>query len=169
MASTISKGNNIVDSRDVIARIEELEEEREILSDAVDTAREALSDHRDDEPGDETEEDHQKWDEKLSELKAALVTAAQELDDWDEGDDATELKELKELAEDGESVDDWEHGATLIHESHFTDYCKELVSEIGDMPKEIPHYIVIDWEATADNLRQDYTTVEWGNETYYVR
>ena len=43
------------------------------------------------------------------------------------------------------------------------------MTKVGDMPKEIPHYIVIDWEATANNLRADYTTIEWGDQTYYVR
>ena len=169
MATTISKGDNIIDSRDVIARIEELEGDRETLSDAVDSAREALQEHQDNEPDEEEGEEAEEYEVKLGELKRALVDAAQELDEWDEGEDAEELKELKAFAEEGEGCDDWEHGCTCIHESYFTEYCQDLVSDIGDMPKEIPHYIVIDWEATANNLRADYTSIEWGGETYLVR
>jgi hypothetical protein len=50
MAAT--KGDNIVDTRDLQERLEELESERETLSDAVDAAREALQEHQEQEPDD---------------------------------------------------------------------------------------------------------------------
>jgi hypothetical protein len=162
---TISSSDDVIDSRDIIARKDELESEREDLVTAVDDAREALSELQDNEPdeGDGAED----YSEKLSEAKEALVSTSSDLDEWD-SDNGDELKGLVELCEEAPG-DDWEHGATLINESHFTDYCQELVSDIGDMPKEIPHYIVIDWEATANNLRADYTSVEWEGTTFYVR
>lgn len=57
----------------------------------------------------------------------------------------------------------------LIHEDYFKTYAQELVQDIGDLPNGIPSYIEIDWEATADNIRQDYTSVEFDGVTYYVR
>src|SRR6266404_4049110 len=45
------------------------------------------------------------------------------------------------------------------------DFCKD----IGDLPREIPAYMVIDWEATAENLKTDYTSVEFDGITYWVR
>ena len=49
------------------------------------------------------------------------------------------------------------------------DESRELVSDIGDMPREIPPYIEIDWEATAENIRADYMSVDFDGVTYYVR
>jgi hypothetical protein len=33
----------------------------------------------------------------------------------------------------------------------------------------LPDWIVIDWDATADNLKVDYTEVEFDGVTYLVR
>lgn len=54
----------------------------------------------------------------------------------------------------------------LIHEDEFEEYVMELVDELYG---EIPHWITVDWEATADNVKMDYTVVELENETYYYR
>ena len=173
MARTISSSDDVIDSRDIIARKDELESEREDLVSAVESASEALSDHQAEEPPNSVEEsgddgeEYAEWSAKLSELKTALVDATSELDEWDE-DNGDELKGLVALCDEAPG-DDWEHGATLINESYFTDYCQELVSDIGDLPKDIPGYLVIDWEATANNLRADYTSVEWEGTTFYVR
>ena len=43
------------------------------------------------------------------------------------------------------------------------------MSDIGDLPKNIPRYIEIDWDKTADNLKQDYTSVTFDGADYYVR
>ena len=61
-----------------------------------------------------------------------------------------------------------DEGAWLIPEDEFVDYCRELVDEIGDLP-QVPDYVVIDWEATANNLRVDYSTVEYDDTTYLYR
>jgi len=154
----VTAGDKIIDSRDIISRIEELETERESLVEEVTEAREALSEYEPDEEENEA---------ALTELKAALVDAACDLDEWDGAD---ELKSLKEFAEEGEnSTSEWSYGATLIHRDYFTEYCQDLCEEIGDLPKGIPSYIVIDWDATADNLLHDYSSLTWDGETYYVR
>lgn len=81
-----------------------------------------------------------------------------------------ELAALKSLAEQAEGyAADWHHGETLIRESYFTEYAQELCEDIGDLPKDLPHYIVIDWEATADNLKFDYTEVNFDGVAYLVR
>lgn len=85
-------------------------------------------------------------------------------------DEKRELDALIKL--DGEGRDyapDWEYGATLIRDSYFTDYARELLEDCGDIPKDIPHYIAIDWDQTAHNIRVDYTPVDFGNVTYWVR
>ena len=45
----------------------------------------------------------------------------------------------------------------------------ELLSDIGDLPAEIPHYIVINREATARNIRMDYSSVDYDGVTYWYR
>lgn len=134
MTINISSTHDVIDSRDVIARIEELETERD--------------EFEHDEDGNRTESD---WTEANP-------------------DEAAELKALKELADDASSyAGDWNYGATLIRESYFTEYCEELVKDIGDLPRGLPGYLAIDWEATAENLKVDYTSVEFDGVTYYVR
>ena len=58
---------------------------------------------------------------------------------------------------------------TIIRDSYFVDYCQELCADIGDIPRDMPAYLVIDWEATARNIQQDYTSVEFDGVTYWVR
>jgi hypothetical protein len=58
---------------------------------------------------------------------------------------------------------------TLISDSYFVDAMRELVQDIGDLPRDIPAYLAIDWEATADNLRVDYSSVDIGGLTYWYR
>ena len=96
------------------------------------------------------------------EAQAALDSARAEF-----GTD--EQKELAELEELESEVSEWSDGNTLIPESEFTAYCRELLEDCGDIPKNLPHYVVIDWEATADNIKADYSTVEFQGETYLYR
>lgn len=84
-------------------------------------------------------------------------------------DDREEYDSLVKFRDDNDSVTDWQYGAIFIRDSYFEEYCQELVEDIGDLPRKIPSYIVIDWEATADNLQADYTSVEFDGETYWVR
>jgi hypothetical protein len=106
---------DIIDVRDIIARIEELELEVEANGEG----------------------------EHIAEWKA--LTAI--------------MDDLKGSGGDEQWRGDW-YPVTLIRDHYFTDYCRELVQDIGDLPKDIPAYIAIDWDATADNLRVDYSSVE---------
>lgn len=127
---TITNSDDIIDSRDIIARIEELQGERDSWE----------------ESGEGTE-----WEAENP-------------------DDAEKLKTLESLAEEGKTYSgDWEYGAILIHEDHFTDYCQELVSDTGDLSSDILNYLVIDWEATAENIRQYYSKIDFDGQTYLVR
>jgi hypothetical protein len=85
-----------------------------------------------------------------------------------EGDEVL-LGELKELASECEGYGDWEYGATLIRASYWVDYAQEMLVDCGDIPQELPWYIAIDWEQTADNLLADYTEVDFGGIPYYIR
>jgi len=153
MATEISNSNDIIGSRDLIEMIEDMESERGDLEEAVEDAEDAIP----------------VMDVVPQELLAPLVKAKQELADWDENN-GEELKNLKAFAAEFENYcDDWNHGVTMIRESYFTEYAEELVKDIGDLPKDIPSYLVIDWDATAENLKVDYAEGEFDGVTYYAR
>ena len=61
---------------------------------------------------------------------------------------------------------EWVHGVTLIAEDYFVEYAKELLDDIGEIPRNLPSYIVIDWEQTAAALIVDYAEVEIEGHTY---
>jgi hypothetical protein len=83
-------------------------------------------------------------------------------------EELTALQTLQEEVE-GYSSDDWRHGIQLIPEEVFAEYCQELLEDCGDIPRDLPSYIVIDWEETASNLRVDYTEVDYEGTTYLFR
>lgn len=57
----------------------------------------------------------------------------------------------------------------LIRDSHFIDYVQDMVMDCGDIPKEFPTYIHIDWESTANDLRFDYSCVYVCGQKYWYR
>lgn len=140
----ISNNDDIIDSRDIIKRLDELQDERDSLeADAQDEG--PLTD-----------------DERAAAVKA--------LADWDE-ENGEELKALKELAEAGEGyASDWRHGAALIRETYFEDYARQLAEDIGAIDKAAswPN-TCIDWKQAAEELQQDYTQIDFDGVAYWVR
>lgn len=88
--------------------------------------------------------------------------------DADECAELVALETLQEVAPQGYSHD-WTHGVTLIRDSYFTDYAQDLLVFGLDIFKDMPSYIVVDWDATARNIRYDYTAVDFDGVTYWVR
>lgn len=92
-------------------------------------------------------------------------TAQEELDEW-EGDNLEEMEALQDLKDE---VTEWYDGNTLVPEGDWIDYVQELLIDIGDLPSDLPWYIEIDWDRTAENIAQDYGTVDYLGTTYYYR
>ena len=44
-----------------------------------------------------------------------------------------------------------------------------MLTDIGDLPPNVPWYIEIDWEKTAENIKVDYRDIEINGETYWFR
>lgn len=132
------------------------------------------------------------WKRKneLEDLKDTWETACVELDDARvnsgfEGDsgpliDAVdearqqfgedEEKELNELEELESEISDFRHGETMIAESDFEEYARELAEEIGAIPDDSKWPCTcIDWEKAAEELKQDYTSVSYQGEDWLVR
>ena len=145
MARDVSNSADVIDSRDVIRRIEELESELEGL------------------------------EFKFTGTAAEMGVYLDSLEESHTGDEpfdrdaAEEYLTLKALADEAEGCADWSYGEALIRESYFVEYCQQLCEDIGDIPRNMPAYLVIDWEATSKNLRADYSEVDFGGETYLIR
>lgn len=92
-------------------------------------------------------------------------TAHEELDVW-EGDNLEELEALWKLKDE---VSEWDDGNTLVPEEDWIDYVEEMLKDCGDLPRNVPWYIEIDWEKTAEIIAQDYGTVDYLGTTYYYR
>ena len=165
-ANEISNTDNVIDSRDIIDRIEYLESEREALTDEVDKAQETLDDLDSDDFVEVSA-----FEAAEDEARRELATAQANVKDWDESDEGQELAKLKAFAEEAEGyAEDWRHGATLIHEDYFEDYARDLAAEGDyDMKNEQWPYTCIDWTQAAEELKQDYTSVDFDGETYWVR
>lgn len=37
------------------------------------------------------------------------------------------------------------------------DFVQDLLEDVGDLPEDLPFYILIDWEGTARDVMMDYT------------
>jgi len=75
---------------------------------------------------------------------------------------------LQALEAEAEGYSDWRHGAQLIADSYFEKYAQELAEELGQVSDSWP-FSCIDWEKAADELKQDYTSVDFDGVTYWVR
>lgn len=116
----VSNSQDVIDSRDVIERIKELEE---IIEDGSPTHAEK-----------------------------------------------EELEDLKKLQEEAEGSPDWEYGETLVRDSYFEDYAEELARDTGSVDEDAKWPMNhIDWEAAADELKQDYFSVDFGGVDYWIR
>lgn len=149
-----------IDSREVIERIEELENERLDLVEAISEAEDLYEEQKND--PDITTED-------VEEARLDLDRKKEELKSFNE-DYGDELANLVNLAEQGEQISDWSYGMQLIHEDCFEDFVKELATEIGEPPDlDRWPYNHIDWAAAAEELKSDYTEIDFDNQVYYIR
>lgn len=138
----ITNSENVIDSRDVIDRIQYLESLRDDFQD----------------------------DNNLPSY--AGLGESDEWQEWDESEEAQELDVLQRLADDAEGyAEGWRYGVALIRESYFTDYARELIEDCGNLPRDLPAYIEnnINWDGVAEDLLADYTAVDFDGVTYYVR
>ena len=146
--------SNILDTRDLQDRLEELQGLKEAVEDARSTVEELLAV--------DASEKTETWEADLDDARDSLENAESAFT----SDEQDELAELETLADE---VSEWTSGNQLIPEDDFEDYCQELCEDIGDIPRDLPSYIVIDWEATARNLKADYSEVEYQGTTYLYR
>lgn len=145
--STVSIGNDLIDSRDIDERIDEL--------------RASL---------DGTPFGGEDYD--AATLKRVHEETPEEwrtVADWDD-DDVRELVELLEFKEAAEPcTSEWKYGATFIRDSYFREYAEQLAEDIGAINSDAgwPNNC-IDWEQAANDLLADYSTFTVGGCTYHT-
>ena len=142
---------NIIDTRDLYKRQCELQEELESLQDAVSDAQEEYEA--------EYGPDAQGFSHEHQEAEKALS-------DW-QSEYQEELDELNDL--ESEVGDNFMHGETLIDEDDFVEYVQDLAEDMGATAGDDHSWLVIDWEATADNVKMDYSSCEYQGTTYLFR
>jgi chromosome segregation ATPase len=156
--------DDIINSRSVIKRIDELEDERQTIVSEIDSTKEELE---------EGERQHNEAGTDFvarEDLQDTIKRAKKDLKEWDESSDAEELKALKDLQEQAEGYSDWRHGVSLIRDSYFKTHAQELADDIGAVNSDAgwPNNC-IDWDQAATELQMDYTSVEFDGVTYWLR
>lgn len=63
----------------------------------------------------------------------------------------------------------WDEQATMIDTGSFTEYCREMAGDIGDINLCGAVEGYVNWEAYADAVRNDYKLVKVGDTDYLVR
>ncbi|WP_266156793.1 hypothetical protein [Dyella silvatica] len=157
MARSIDNTQDVIDSRDVISRVEELEVELEDFHE-----RGGFMNEFDD------------WIEQSRDNSEPVYAVFP-----DEGAEVIELIEelyaLRALTEEAEHTADWTHGEVLIREDYFTDYIEELVKDCYEVPKDMDSdkwpwcHMAMDWEAAAEAAKVDYNEVTFDGEPYLIR
>ena len=94
------------------------------------------------------------------------------IDDMRDEVSSAELQPVLDFAaEFRDYAEDYEYGEVAIHDMHFVEYCRELVYDCGYLPDELPWWIEsnIDWSGVADELKHEYSAIEFNGETYWTR
>jgi antirestriction protein len=110
--------------------------------------------------------------EDIIDSRDVIERIAELTEDEDRTEDETEeLEALSALADNAEGyAPDWRYGETLIRDSYFVTYAQELADDIGAIDSKASWPLTcIDWEQAARDLRMDYTAVDFGGVTYWVR
>jgi hypothetical protein len=95
-----------------------------------------------------------------------------EIESWRE-DWREKLDEIEEIdrVEDEVCNGEFDSGTTLIKEYDFEEYCEEFVRDCGYLSRDTPALIEnnIDWSGIADDMRIDYSELEYQGTTYLFR
>lgn len=190
MTRTIDNSQDILDSRDVKARFDELQGLRDDLAQEakdlvtrvaelcnqkdttgwdVETAKLAIDGYLQDLLGKDSEEEGPNEKEAASiaeKLNDAWVTESGDYLtlDFDYGEDEEqEFQALKAI------VDELPDSESLIRDSYFETYARDYASEISTREANQWPYTCIDWERAADELKTDYSCLTFDGVDYWYR
>lgn len=145
--------DDVIDVRDLIERYEELETDLLACFNEQQTIE-----------GDHTETDNPEDSAFQEWLKVTMHEDYAEFIDL-----LCVLKELKGGGGDEQWRGDW-YPVTLIRDSHFEQYARDLAEDCGAVNKNQgwPNYC-IDWEYAAKELQYDYSSTDIYGATYWFR
>jgi hypothetical protein len=165
MKTTFNWGDNEIDSRSIIERHEELQEEFNALVESFEEAKLEL----------ETIGGSESSLAEFQDAENKVGEAQEALDQFNQSFDKDELDTLTQVIAEGEDSPDWNHGETLINVNHFTRYIKDLIDDCYEMPEEFKsdkwpyNHMHMDWEAAAEEAAADYFEINVDGSTYYIR
>jgi hypothetical protein len=171
MTGSIDNTQDVIDSRDVIARIEELEG---IIADE-EISEDNGAEPQIDENGKTKEsfatcgECGKTWNDALITGRTPAPSARCPYENIHE--EIAELKALQALADEASGyAADWQYGEALIRDSYFKEYAQQLADEIGAVSQDAswPNNC-IDRDEAARQLQQDYTEVDFDGVAYWIR
>lgn len=140
--TNIDNMQDVIDSRGIIARIKELESER-------DTAKEYC-------------EENGILSQIMEDNTEQFLTIEFSEDNY------RELATLKALAEEcAYYSSDWQYGEVLIRRSYFEEYMDQMVEDCYELPKDMPYWMSI--KLDYDALKQDYSSVDYDGVEYLIR
>jgi hypothetical protein len=159
--TTLDLSADLIDSRDIIARFEELQDELDNLKEIVNDIAQQIED---------AESEELKQD-----LSKDLNFATSDITTWNE-ENLHEYQMLENICKEGaDNASDWIHGETLIREDYFVDYTEDLINDCYELPKGIDsgewpfRHMKMNYEDAADEMKYDYTTIEIDGSDYYIR
>lgn len=136
---------NVLDTRDLIEKREELKEE--IFNNFL----ECFPQYED-----------------MTDCYEDILMEEEEIQDWKEGW-SEEINHIEEIDFIEEEVSEFNDGTALIDESDMEEYVKDLLKDLGYIPKDFPSWIKIDWNLTTDYVLEDYSEVTYQGTEYYYR
>ena len=165
--------NSSLDSRDIqkeIDNIEGLKNDYELdlesLNDELYDLQNELYDIENEEDYTDKQNDIDNKLEEIADKENEIQECEFEYDRYSE--EFAELEDLKEEISNN-SDEGFEYGIQLIHENYIDDFLDGLLEDCGYLPKDLPHWIKIDWQATYDNMKEDYNEIELNGNAFYVR
>lgn len=199
--SNIDNTQDVIDSRDIIERIEELEAARKpwvagwnvpgYMPDVMperfataDEAREYIAAELEELADEcETQDAYNECADAANAIRRGdgeycatigrfhYFVSYDEVLAFDDESAAREYETLKTLAEECAGyAPDWKYGETLIRDSYFKEYAQQLAEDIGAIDRNAAWPMCcIDWDQAAEELKQDYTSVDYDGVTYWIR
>lgn len=170
LADRVDNTNDIIDSRDILERIEELETELSSVEcgECSGSGHAPMPEDADEDAGPKPAEcAHCDGRGTVSLLDREAMP-----EEAEHNAAFTELEKLRALVEEIEANagDSARDGVTLIRDNYFETYARELADDIGAVNKDLswPNNC-IDWERAAEELKMDYSIVDHDGTDYWVR
>ena len=90
-------------------------------------------------------------------------------------EESAELTDLKSFLHEAMRYNsDADEGETIIAESYFVDYIKEVIDDCYALPKELTsgewpyRHMTINYEAAAEEARADYAELTFRGRNFYI-